>query len=85
MGSRRGTGSPHRAHSVRAAPFRSLFSIARGFSQLQFFIDRECRTRRTERLGASPDGDTQDGDVAYANVPKSEPTRYRAGWLPGDG
>jgi uncharacterized cupin superfamily protein len=34
------------------------------------------------RYGASPDVDTQDGDVAYANVPPSEPTRYREGWLP---
>jgi uncharacterized cupin superfamily protein len=34
------------------------------------------------RYGASPDVDTQDGDVAYAKVPPSEPTRYRDGWLP---
>jgi hypothetical protein len=35
------------------------------------------------RYGASPEGDTQDGGVAYANVPDSEPSRYRDGWLPG--
>jgi uncharacterized cupin superfamily protein len=35
------------------------------------------------RYGASPEETTQDGDVAYANVPDSEPTRYRDGWLPG--
>ena len=29
-----------------------------------------------------PGEDTQDGDIAYANVPESEPTRYRDGWLP---
>ena len=34
------------------------------------------------RYGASPDEDTQDGSVAYANVPDSEPTQYRDGWLP---
>lgn len=36
------------------------------------------------RYGASPEEDTQDGNVAYANVPESEPARYREGWLPGD-
>ena len=35
------------------------------------------------RYGASVDEDVQDADVAYADVPKSEPTRYRDGWLPG--
>jgi hypothetical protein len=34
------------------------------------------------RHGASPDEETQDADVAYARFPKSEPTRYRDGWLP---
>ena len=34
------------------------------------------------RYGASPDEDTQDGRVAYARVPESQPTRYRDGWLP---
>jgi len=34
------------------------------------------------RYRASPEEDTQDGDLAYANVPESEPTRYRDGWLP---
>jgi uncharacterized cupin superfamily protein len=34
------------------------------------------------RYGASPDEDTQDTDVAHANVPASTPTRYRDGWLP---
>ena len=32
---------------------------------------------------ASPEEDTQDENVAYANVPDSKPTRYRDGWLPG--
>jgi uncharacterized cupin superfamily protein len=34
------------------------------------------------RYGASPEEDTQDGDVADASVPESEPTQYRDGWLP---
>jgi len=35
------------------------------------------------RYGACSEVETQDGDVAYARVPDSEPTRYRDGWLPG--
>ena len=35
------------------------------------------------RYGASPEEDTQDNDVAYANIPDSKPSRYRDGWLPG--
>jgi uncharacterized cupin superfamily protein len=35
------------------------------------------------RHGACAEEETQDGNVAYAHVPKSEPTRYRDGWLPG--
>ena len=35
------------------------------------------------RYGASADEETQDADVAYANVPRSEYARYREGWLPG--
>jgi uncharacterized cupin superfamily protein len=34
------------------------------------------------RHGACSPEETQDGNVAYANVPKSEPTQYRDGWLP---
>jgi uncharacterized cupin superfamily protein len=34
------------------------------------------------RHGAGVDEETQDTEVAYARVPKSEPTRYRDGWLP---
>ena len=34
------------------------------------------------RYGASVEEDVQDADVAYAHVPKSQPTRYREGWLP---
>jgi oxalate decarboxylase/phosphoglucose isomerase-like protein (cupin superfamily) len=35
------------------------------------------------RYGASAEEETQDGNIAYANFPKSQPTRYRDGWLPG--
>ena len=35
------------------------------------------------RYRASPEETTQDGNVAYANVPQSKPSRYRDGWLPG--
>jgi uncharacterized cupin superfamily protein len=34
------------------------------------------------RHGASADEETQDADIAYAQVPKSEFARYREGWLP---
>jgi hypothetical protein len=34
------------------------------------------------RHGAGVDEETQDAEVAYARVPKSERMRYRDGWLP---
>ncbi|HEX7254342.1 MAG TPA: hypothetical protein VF236_00280 [Gaiellaceae bacterium] len=34
------------------------------------------------RYGASPDETMRDGEIAYANIPESEPTG-REGWLPG--
>jgi uncharacterized cupin superfamily protein len=34
------------------------------------------------RHNACPDVETQDGEVAYANVPDSQPSRYDEGWLP---
>jgi uncharacterized cupin superfamily protein len=34
------------------------------------------------RYGASPEQDTQDADVADADVRESKPSRYRDGWLP---
>ena len=34
------------------------------------------------RHRASPEETTPDGEAAYANVPSSQPTRYREGWLP---
>jgi uncharacterized cupin superfamily protein len=35
-----------------------------------------------QRQGASVAEDTTDGGVAYAHVPRREPTAYRDGWLP---
>jgi len=34
------------------------------------------------RYNASSPEETQDGNVAYARFPDSEPSRYREGWLP---
>jgi uncharacterized cupin superfamily protein len=34
------------------------------------------------RHGAGVEEETSDANIAYARVPKSEPTRYRDGWLP---
>jgi uncharacterized cupin superfamily protein len=34
------------------------------------------------RHGAGTEQETTDARVAYAHVPKREPTRYRNGWLP---
>ncbi len=35
-----------------------------------------------KRHGASVEQDTMDGGVAYARLPRREPTAYRDGWLP---
>jgi uncharacterized cupin superfamily protein len=35
-----------------------------------------------KRHGASVDQDTTDGGVAYARVPRREPSAFRDGWLP---
>ena len=35
------------------------------------------------RHGAGSDVETNDAEVAYARFPRSVPTRYRDGWLPG--
>ena len=35
------------------------------------------------RQGAGVDAETDDARIAYAPFPKSEPTPYRDGWLPG--
>jgi uncharacterized cupin superfamily protein len=48
---------------------------ARGHDELGFPADEAAR-----RYGASVEEDTDDGDVAYADVPPREPTAYRD-WL----
>jgi uncharacterized cupin superfamily protein len=37
------------------------------------------------RHGAGVEEETNDAEVAYARFPELELTRYREGWLPGDG
>lgn len=44
---------------------------------LGFTVDEVAK-----RHGASVEEDTMDGGVAYAAVPRREPTAYRDGWLP---
>jgi hypothetical protein len=34
------------------------------------------------RHGVGVEEETSDAEVAYARFPKTEPTRYRDGWLP---
>jgi len=48
-----------------------------GPDSLGFTVDEVAK-----RHGASVEEDTTDGDVAYAAVPRREPTAYRDGWLP---
>ena len=35
------------------------------------------------RHGAGVEEETSDAELAYARFPKTEPTRYHDGWLPG--
>lgn len=44
---------------------------------LGFTVDEVAKRHR-----ASVEKDTTDGGVAYARVPRREPTAYREGWLP---
>jgi uncharacterized cupin superfamily protein len=44
---------------------------------LGFTVDEVAK-----RHGASVEKDTMDGGVAYAPVPRREPSAYRHGWLP---
>jgi uncharacterized cupin superfamily protein len=50
---------------------------AREHDALGFPVDEVAK-----RHGASVEEDTTDGDVAYATVPRREPSAYRDGWLP---
>jgi uncharacterized cupin superfamily protein len=72
---------PGTRHALVGAGESSCVVIAVGARQhdeLGFPADETAK-----RLGASVEADTQDGGVAYANVPPREPTPYRDGWLPG--
>src|SRR5436309_11632614 len=48
-----------------------------GPDSLGFTVDEVAKGR-----GASVEEDTMDGGIAYASLPRREPTAYRAGWLP---
>jgi uncharacterized cupin superfamily protein len=50
---------------------------AREHDSLGFTVDEAAK-----RYGASVEEDTRDGSIAYARVPRREPTAYRDGWLP---
>jgi hypothetical protein len=50
---------------------------ARERDSLDFSVDEVAK-----RHGASVEEDTTDGGVAYAQIPRREPTAYREGWLP---
>jgi uncharacterized cupin superfamily protein len=50
---------------------------ARAYDSLGFPADDVAK-----RHGASVEEDTTDGGVAYASLPRREPTAYRDGWLP---
>jgi uncharacterized cupin superfamily protein len=50
---------------------------ARAHDSLGFPADEIAKRR-----GASVEEDTTDGGVAYASVPRRQPTAYRDGWLP---
>jgi hypothetical protein len=42
-----------------------------------------CADETAARYNAGSPEDTQDGKLAYAQFPPSEPARYREGLLPG--
>jgi hypothetical protein len=50
---------------------------AREHESIGFTVDEVAK-----RHGVSVDEDTTDGGVAYAPLPRREPTAYREGWLP---
>jgi uncharacterized cupin superfamily protein len=75
---------PHTKHVIVGAGSRPCLVIAIGARErsmepgsLGFPAEGAARTYR-----ASVAEDTMDGSVAYAAVPRREPTAYRDGWLP---
>jgi uncharacterized cupin superfamily protein len=71
---------PHTKHVIVGAGTGPCLVIAVGArerDELGFPADDGAK-----RHGASVEEDTTDGGVAYASVPRREPTAYRDGWLP---
>jgi uncharacterized cupin superfamily protein len=75
---------PHTKHVIVGAGSAPCLVIAVGARErstgpdsIGFTVDEVAK-----RHGASVEGDTTDGGVAYAPIPRREPTAYRDGWLP---
>jgi len=71
---------PNTKHVIIGAGSGPCFVIAigaRSADSLGFTVDEVAKYH-----GASVEEDTTDGEVAYAPLPRREPTAYRDGWLP---
>jgi uncharacterized cupin superfamily protein len=71
---------PNTKHVIVGAGSRPCLVIAIGartHDRLGFTVDEVAK-----RHGAGVEEDTTDGGIAYARVPRREPTAYRDGWLP---
>jgi uncharacterized cupin superfamily protein len=71
---------PHTKHVIVGASSDPCLVIAVGARErdsLGFTADDVAK-----RHGASVEEDTTDGGLAYASVPRRQPTAYRDGWLP---
>ena len=71
---------PNTKHTIIGAGSGPCLVIAIGARErdsLGFTVDEVAK-----RHGASVEEDTTDGGVAYAPIPRREPTAYRDGWLP---
>jgi len=71
-------GTTHVIVGAGDAPCVVVAVGAREHDRLGFPADDAAR-----RHGASVAADTNDGGVAYADVPSRRPVAYRDGWLPG--
>jgi uncharacterized cupin superfamily protein len=76
---------PHTDHIIVGAGDAPSVYVAAGSRQFAeqegwggYTVDDAAR-----RHGAGVEEETTDPKVAYADVPRREPTRYRDGWLPG--
>jgi uncharacterized cupin superfamily protein len=71
---------PNTKHVIIGAGSGPCLVIAIGARErdsLGFTVDKVAKSR-----GASVEEDTTDDGVAYASIPRREPTAYRDGWLP---